>query len=187
MTQATQLNHHLLIAMPAMQDPNFNQSVTYICEHNAYGAIGIVINRPTQLRLKHIFTRLDILVNNQQANEIPLLAGGPVRQEQGFIIHRPIGQWRSSLEVASDIAITTSSDILEAIAQGEGPTELLIALGYAGWGASQLEKEMMGNTWLSCPATTELLFKVPFGQRWQFSAHSIGVNINNLSSDIGHA
>jgi putative transcriptional regulator len=187
MTDATFLSNHLLIAMPSLKDPTFNRSVTYICEHNQYGAVGIIINRPTNTPLSYILNHLKITADNQKIKEIPLLYGGPVQQSQGFIIHRPIGDWRSTLEVTEEIAITTSQDILEAIAHGKGPDDVLIALGYAGWEAEQLEQEIRDNSWLSCPATPELLFNIPFSERWKISASLLGVDFNQLSNEIGHA
>jgi len=186
MTEATFLNNQLLIAMPSLQDPNFNRSVTYICEHNQYGAVGIMINRPTDTYLSYILEHLKITADEQKVKEMPLLYGGPVQQSQGFIIHRPVGHWRSTLEISKDIAITTSQDILEAIAHGKGPEDVLIALGYAGWEAEQLEQEIRDNSWLNCPATPELLFNIPFSERWTISASLLGIDFNQLSSDVGH-
>lgn len=187
MTQATFLNNHLLIAMPSLQDPNFNRSVTLICEHNQYGAVGIIINRPMETPLDYILQHLKITSDNQKVREMPLLYGGPVQQSQGFIIHRPGGSWRSTLEISEDIAITTSQDILEAIAQGKGPDDVLVALGYAGWEADQLEQEIRANSWLNCPATPELLFNTPYSKRWTLAALLLGVDFNQLSGDVGHA
>lgn len=172
--------------MPSLQDPNFNRSVTYICEHNQYGAVGIIINRPTDTSLSYILKHLKITADDQKVKEMPLLYGGPVQQSQGFIIHRPVGRWRSTLEVSKDISITTSQDILEAIAKGQGPEDALIALGYAGWEAAQLEQEIRDNSWLSTPATPELLFNTPFSKRWTISASLLGIDFNQLSGDVGH-
>lgn len=187
MTKATFLNNHLLIAMPSLQDPHFNRSVTYICEHNQHGAVGIIINRPTNTSLSYILDHLKITADEQKVKEMPLLYGGPVQQNQGFIIHRPVGHWRSTLGITEDIAITTSQDILEAVAHGQGPDDILVALGYAGWGSEQLEQEIRNNSWLNCPATPELLFSAPFSERWTISASLLGINFNQLSSEVGHA
>lgn len=187
MNQDTSLRNHLLIAMPAMQDPSFHRSVTYICEHNEHGAIGIIINRPTTLQLKYVFKQMEINVEAKEADNIPLLFGGPIQQDRGFVLHRPVGTWNASLPVTDQVAITTSQDILQAIAKGEGPDNVLVALGYAGWGAKQLEKEMMSNSWLSCQADMDLLFSTPFRRRWEESAALMGVDLNTLSGDIGHA
>ncbi|MEE9451498.1 MAG: YqgE/AlgH family protein [Gammaproteobacteria bacterium] len=188
MDQESSLRNHLLIAMPAMRDPNFHHTVTYICEHNENGAIGIIINRPMTLQLQYIFDQMNISSSsNQTSGEAPVLFGGPIQHDRGFIIHRPAGHWNASLAVTEDIAITTSQDILQAIAKNEGPDDILVALGYAGWGAQQLEQEMLNNTWLSCPANMELLFETPFTQRWQGSGTLMGIDLNTLSGDAGHA
>jgi putative transcriptional regulator len=173
--------------MPAMDDPNFIQTVTYICEHNNTGALGIVINRPTTIRLTEILEQMDIHIDNQTVNDLPIFYGGPVHQERGFVIHRPFGEWRSSFATAEDIAVTTSRDILQAIAASEGPQKALIALGFAGWEEGQLEEELTKNIWLSCPADSKILFDTPYEIRWQAAASLLGVNISVISGDVGHA
>lgn len=181
------LTNHFLIAMPGLADPNFFQTVTYICNHNEKGAMGIVINRPTDINLGDILAQLDIEPSQSVNPDFQIFEGGPVQPEHGFVIHKPVGAWDSSLEVTSDIAISTSRDILKAIAHGDGPEHYLIALGYAGWGAGQLEQEMAENAWLSGPADDMILFEMESEKRWEAAAALLGVDLNLLSSEIGHA
>ncbi|WP_440996455.1 YqgE/AlgH family protein [Arhodomonas sp. SL1] len=181
------LTNHLLIAMPALADPNFAQSVTYLCEHSEEGALGIVINRPAGLRVGELLEHLDITVTDEGIADHPVYAGGPVQRERGFVLHRPVGSWEASRAVTDELAVTTSRDILEAIARGEGPEEWLLALGYAGWGAGQLEQELAENAWLNGPATPGLLFHQAPDERWRAAAALLGVDLNRLSSESGHA
>ncbi len=142
----TDLSNHFLIAMPGMDDPNFQRTVTYICEHNENGALGLVINRPMEnIQLGDVLSQMDILVQNIHVGSTPILYGGPVHQERGFVIHRPFGNWRSSFDTTDGIVVTTSKDILQAIAEERGPSEILVTLGYAGWNPGQLEKELAEN------------------------------------------
>jgi putative transcriptional regulator len=184
---ATFLTNHFLIAMPSLADPYFSQSVTYICEHNEKGAIGIVINHPLELNLVDVFKQMDIKSDNPGASEFPILCGGPMHPERGFVLHTPGGNWRSSLEMSSEISVTTSKDILVAIAQNEGPKNVVVSLGYANWTAGQLEKEIRDNLWLVCDANADVLFKLPFAERWRAALHLLGVDPHQLSSDAGHA
>ena len=190
--QAQYLNNHLLIAMPQMHDANFEKTVTLICEHNEEGALGIVINRPLSLSVRDVFEQFD-LECAETIGEEPTLMGGPVATERGFILHTQHEKknntihWDSSLQVSETIQVTTSQDILLAIASGHGPEKLYFALGYSGWEAGQLEEELKSNAWLLAPFNEEILFSLPFEQRWQAAANSIGVDLNNLSSDYGHA
>lgn len=181
------LTNHFLIAMPALRDLNFYRAVTYICEHNENGAVGIIINRPLEIKLEVALQQMHIEIKNEKFKDAHLLFGGPIQQERGFVIHRPHGQWRSSLKTSPEIAITTSQDILEAIAAGNGPEDAIIALGYAAWASNQLEQEMLNNSWLSCPADAEILFKVPQEDRWIMAVTKLGININHLSYQVGHA
>lgn len=181
------LTNHFLIAMPQLADPNFFHTVTYICEHNSDGALGIVINRPLEMRLGEIFTHMNIDGATAQAADLPVYLGGPVQQERGFVLHQPPGDWESSLRITDTIAVTTSRDVLAAIADGTGPKRALVALGYAGWGAGQLEQEMADNAWLSGPADARILFDLPDQQRWHAAAALLGVDLNLLSGDAGHA
>ncbi|HCB12213.1 MAG TPA: YqgE/AlgH family protein [Gammaproteobacteria bacterium] len=187
MIEPTYLTHQFLIAMPALADPNFFQTVTYISEHNASGALGLVINRPLNLTLDQLLAHLQVTANRPGLTAIPVYHGGPVQPEQGFVLHSPIGQWDATLRVTDDIGITTSRDILQAVARNEGPQHLLVALGYAGWGPGQLEREIAENAWLSVPADPDIMFNIPNEQRWLAAAALLGVDLNLLSSDAGHA
>ena len=182
-----QLANQFLIAMPSLADPNFSQTVTYMCDHNEDGAMGLVINRPLDLDIDALLLHLDIKDTRCSTGYIPIYQGGPVQTERGFVLHRDIGQWEASIEVSDDIALTMSQDIIEAIAHDEGPSNYLIALGYAGWGAGQLEEELAANAWLNGPADAAIIFELPVEQRWTASAKHLGVELNNLSTDVGHA
>ena len=151
MTQHASLKSQLLIAMPNLEDPNFSRTVTYICEHGEHGAMGIVLNRPTELRLSDILQHMKIDADTGPASDQIVFLGGPVEEERGFVLHTHTEPWDSTLTVDDTISITTSRDILEAMASGEGPAQTLVALGYAGWGAGQLEREIQENAWLSGP------------------------------------
>lgn len=187
MPNAGYLNNQLLIAMPGMADPNFSTTVTLICEHNSDGALGIVVNRPLGLNLGGLFEQLDVTSPDSAIRTRPVLDGGPVAKERGFVLHQPGDSFESSVAVSTDIQLTLSRDVLDALASGDGPDKSLVALGYAGWEAGQLETEMLDNTWLSVPATPELIFDVPFEKRWQSAANVLGIEISQLSTDAGHA
>ena len=181
------LNNQLLIAMPGMADPNFNSTVTLVCEHNADGALGIIINRPLELNLGGLFEQLDLTDADSAILARPVLDGGPVAKERGFVLHQPGDRFESSVAVSPDIQLTLSRDVLDAMAAGSGPDKSIVALGYAGWEAGQLEAEMLENTWLSVPASPELIFDVPFEDRWSTAAKVLGVDLTRLSPDAGHA
>ena len=187
MALATSLANHLLIAMPSLTDPNFKKSVIYVCEHQAQGTVGLIINRPMQYPLSLVFDQLQIQPIHAEQNSKPLLFGGPIQPERGFVIHRPFGEWRSSLALRDDVTVTTSNDIIRAIAQDHGPKDVLVTLGYVGWGENQLEQEVMDNIWLVCPCRPELLYDVPFEERWEYAGLTIGVHMNQLTSSVGHA
>jgi len=186
MSVKTYLNNQFLIAMPNLGDPNFFHTVTFICQHNADGALGIMINRPADMKLGDIFKQMDITPKHPESNNIPIFSGGPVQLERGFVIHSHGGDWDSTLKVSEQIALTTSRDILEAIAMDEGPEQAFIALGYAGWGEGQLEKELIANAWLNSPYQQNILFDLPAGQRWSAAAGQIGVDIKSLTTPAGH-
>ena len=181
------LTNQFLIAMPTMLDPNFSQSVTYVCAHNSDGAMGIVINRPLELMLSEVFSQMDIAVGESELSDQRIYQGGPVHKDRGFIIHNRSRSWESTIVVTDDLAVSTSRDILEAMSQGNGPKDTLVALGYAGWGAGQLEQEMSQNAWLSGPASAEIIFETPDSERWASAAAAMGVDLQSLSSDVGHA
>lgn len=181
-------SHQCLIAMPEMDDPRFAQTVTYIVRHDQDGAVGLVLNKPLQLSLPELLAevRLPVLAPLTRPEQ-PVLFGGPVSTEAGFVLHRNKGHWNSTLEVEDDLCVTSSRDILDAISQGKGPTVFQVVLGYAGWSAGQLEKEMADNAWLVCPADDGLLFDLPYELRWQAAAQKIGVDLSLLSAQVGHA
>ena len=183
----TWLTHHFLIAMPQLDDPNFFHTASYICEHNEEGAMGFIINRPLDLDLASALEQMNIRSENPLLSQTPVYYGGPVEVERGFVLHRPVSLWDSTLVVSEQIAITTSEDILASIASGEGPEQYLVVLGYAGWGPGQLEEELADNAWLSGPADPDIIFKTPFEQRWEKAALDLGIDLKCLSSDTGHA
>ena len=173
--------------MPGMLDPNFSTTVTLICEHNDDGALGIVINRPTTLKLGGLFEQLSVDDPDPDAAKNPVLAGGPVSTERGFVLHGPEHSYENTLAVSEEIRLTLSRDIIDALATGEGPDNALVALGYAGWEPGQLEGEMLANAWLNVPATAEIVFETPFAERWDSAARTLGIDIACMSSDAGHA
>lgn len=188
MSVYTSLRDHFLIAMPAMADPNFVHSVIYICEHSPEGAMGIVINLPLNIQLGDVLQNMNIDTNDEKVANTPVLAGGPLQQERGFVIHRPDQEhWESSLALTQNISITTSKDILLAIANHKGPKDIVVALGYAGWESGQLEREIAQNSWLCGPADPQVLFGVTPENRWHAAGALLGIDMNCVSSDVGHA
>ncbi len=192
MSDKFSLCNHFLIAMPSLNDPNFEQSVSYICEHNDEGAMGVVINRPTSLTFANLCEQLEIEITDTDTVSYPVFDGGPVETERGFILHSPLGEWENTLAVTKDIGLTMSQDIMQAIAEGydtnnKPPEHFIITLGYAGWSKDQIEDEISENVWLNVPASKEILFHTPVEQRWTAAAASLGINLQQLSTDIGHA
>jgi len=187
MSEPASLRNHFLIAMPALADPNFAHTVTFLCEHNEEGALGIIFNRPLELTLGEVLAHMQIEPSASVDISVPVFFGGPVQPERGFVLHSPPGEWSSSLSITEDIALTTSRDVITAIAHGEGPKHYLLALGYAGWGGGQLEHEMADNAWLSGPADPRLLFETPVEERWEAAAALLGIDLHLLSSETGHA
>jgi len=187
MSFSTTLANHFLIAMPALQDPNFSRTVTYVCEHTDQGAMGIVINRPMEIRLGEVLTQLDIQSLDQSVLDTTVYLGGPVQPDRGFVLHTDGESYDSTLSITPEISVTTSRDVLEAIADGHGPAQTFIALGYAGWAGGQLEAEMSANSWLSGPADQNIIFRLPSGERWRAAANLLGVDLNLLSAEAGHA
>jgi len=181
------LTNQLLIAMPGMADPNFSTTVTLICEHNDEGVLGIVINRPLGLTLSGLFEQLDVNDPDSQAAEHPVLMGGPVGPERGFVLHSPGSSYENTLEVSDQIHLTLSRDVIDAMANGDGPEQSLVALGYAGWEPGQIENEMLTNSWLNVPASPAIVFDMAFNERWMAAAQTLGIDINQISPDAGHA
>ena len=188
MTELKSLQNHFLVAMPSLDDPYFSRSLIYVCEHNAEGAMGIVVNQPSTMNVKQLLEQTDkaLMVSDDKAEQI-VLAGGPVNQERGFVLHSSQKEWASSLKLAPGVMVTTSKDILTAIANDEGPDDVLIALGYAGWTAGQLEKEMQENAWLTIEADEEILFNTPMRKKWQATVNKLGVDVWQLAPGAGHA
>jgi len=182
------LTNHFLIAMPDMVDPYFSATLSLICEHNTEGAMGFIVNRPMDLHAADLFEQQDIEFDPaSQFAGLPLHMGGPVQQEQGFILHSGEKSWETTLTVSDDFKITSSRDIIADIAAGEGPDNFIILLGYAGWGAGQLETEILANSWLTSESDPEIVFKLPIEQRWHAAANSLGIDLNLISTDSGHA
>ncbi|MDN4501492.1 YqgE/AlgH family protein [Alteromonadaceae bacterium BrNp21-10] len=178
------LENHFLIAMPSLQDPYFERSVTYICEHNEHGAMGIVINQPAGMTVKELLkhTEIDGPIDEKKG-ECIVVAGGPVNQDRGFILHSPKAGYSGSMEINSEIMVTTSKDILEDIGNDNSPHKTVVALGYAGWSAGQLEEEIQQNSWLVVESDAELLFDVPIHKKWEAAVHKLGIDVWQLSSD----
>lgn len=186
-TTSVNLTHHFLIAMPGMVDPNFSRSLTYICEHNENGALGLVVNRPTDMTLSRLFKSLALPLTSRRLAKAPVLNGGPVQTDRGFVLHHPVGEWKSTLPVSSGVALTTSMDILEAVAAGAGPAKLLLTMGYSGWSAGQLEQEILQNAWLTVQAEERILFELPAEERMAAAMSLLGVDYARLSETAGHA
>lgn len=185
--ESINLTHHFLIAMPNMADPHFVNSLTYICEHNQNGALGLVINKPIDMTLSSLFEQIRIPLSDQQLRLLPVHFGGPVQIDRGFVLHQPAGNWQSTLTINSEIALTTSKDILEAVGRGEGPSKVLVTLGYAGWSAGQLEQELGQNAWLTVQADPSVIFDLPVENRLPAAVKLLGIDISRLSDNVGHA
>jgi putative transcriptional regulator len=182
----TPLANQLLVALPTLADPNFSRSVTLLCQHDEQGALGVMVNRPSEYTLGEVFSQMGIGSDDQALCSRRVLAGGPVHPERGFVLHDGRA-WDSSLAIADDLYLTTTRDVLEAMDAGEGPRAATIALGCAGWGAGQLEFELAENSWLTAPADRELLFALPLEERWQAAASRIGVDFARMADYSGHA
>lgn len=178
---------HFLIAMPALTEGFFAHSLTYVCDHSENGAMGLVINRPMDLNLVDVLEHLKIEGLRTQRTD-PVMAGGPVHTDRGFVLHRPgEREWQSTLHLTDEVALTTSRDILEAIAHNEGPDHILVALGYAGWSAGQLEDELAANTWLTLPADAGIIFNTPYEKRLDAAAAKLGIDLALMAPGAGHA
>ena len=177
----------MLIAMPGMVDGNFAGSVTLMCQHNDEGAIGITINRLSDYTLGEILGQLQLDCGDEGVRNLPVLEGGPVSPDRGFVLHTPVKGYESSLQVNDDIMVTTSRDVLSDIAEGKGPGKFIVALGYAGWGGGHLENEMLSNAWLSVSADTDIVFDLPVPSRFDEALNRLGVRIDMLHTEAGHA
>lgn len=178
---------HFLIAMPNMTDPNFAGTLTYICDHGEQGALGVVVNRPIDLTMQALFEQIGLDLDDALLQRLPVYYGGPVQVERGFVLHRPVGEWNSTLSVNERVGLTTSKDILEATARRAGPEQILVTLGYAGWGPGQLEDEIKQNAWLTVAASLEVIFELPPEERLAAAMQLLGIDLAMLSENVGHA
>jgi putative transcriptional regulator len=185
--QKVNLTQHFLIAMPNMVDPNFAKSLTFICEHNDQGALGVVVNRPTEMNLHALLEQVSISPDSDEFKSVAVHFGGPVQVDRGFVLHTPVGTWQSTLAVGPEIGLTTSKDILQAVARGEGPSQMLVTLGYAGWAPGQLEHELAQNAWLTVQAKREVIFDLPAEERLPAAMSLLGIDYAKLSDTAGHA
>ncbi|WP_420468736.1 YqgE/AlgH family protein [Panacagrimonas sp.] len=184
---ASTLKNQFLVAMPGLEDENFRQTVSLLCEHNDSGAIGLVINRPTDLTLTAMLDQMGVAHESMDAVDHVVFWGGPVQPERGFVVHREPGGWESCMPIGNELFITTSRDVLAAIGEGRGPKEFLVTLGYAGWGAGQLEDEILQNSWLNTPVDRQVLFHLPARNRWQSATRLLGLDVTQIGSGAGHA
>ena len=187
MPESTPLTNQLLIAMPAMRDPNFARGVTFLCQHGEDGAMGLMINRLSEYRLGDVLAQMNMHSEIAHVIDAPVLIGGPVQPERGFVLHTPNGDWESSFRISDHVSVTTSRDILIAIAAGNGPARAVVTLGYSGWNPGQLEQELCENHWLTAPMSEQILFETPLEDRWEAAAGLVGVNLLQLASYAGHA
>ncbi|MSQ53937.1 MAG: YqgE/AlgH family protein [Betaproteobacteria bacterium] len=181
------LTNHFLIAMPNMADPHFSKTLTYVCEHNDNGALGVVVNRPFGLTLKALYERLSLKLRDSELADAPIYFGGPVQTDRGFVLHVPAGNWQSTLRVHDTLGLTTSKDILEAVGRGEGPAKLLVTLGYAGWSPGQIESEITQNAWLTVEAQDAIIFDLPAEERLPAAMELLGIDFARLADVAGHA
>ncbi len=183
----TDLTNQFLIAMPDMADPNFGGTVVFVAEHSAKGALGLVINRPMEIDLATLFERIDLKLEIAPLASSPVFYGGPVQMDRGFVLHEPVGAWNSTVTVGGELGLTSSKDVLEAVATGGGPRRMLVTLGYAGWGPGQLEDEISRNAWLTVPADAGLIFDTPAEQRFAAAFRLLGIDPAFLATSAGHA
>jgi putative transcriptional regulator len=194
MSDASRINltNQFLIAMPGMSDPTFAGSVIYLCEHTEKGALGLVINKPVDIKLKNLFEKVELSLTRDDIADAPVYFGGPVQTERGFVLHEKQSSdgspYNSTLSIAGGVLeMTTSKDVLEALAEGAGPKKLLVTLGYSGWGAGQLEDELSRNGWLTVDADPAIIFDTPIEQRYDRAVSLLGIDPRMLSQEAGHA
>ena len=185
--QVSNFTNQFLIAMPSLRDPSFSQTVAYICAHNEEGAMGLVINRPADCELGEILAQMQMKADNRSISKSPVYQGGPVHTDRGFVLHEPGSQWGSSINVSESLDVTTSRDILHAISESTGPQNFLIALGYAGWSAGQLEEEIKENVWLNVLADPDIIFNTPCDLRWSSATALLGIDHYQISTGFGNA
>ena len=181
------LTDHFLIAMPAMEDPCFSKSLIYVAEHNEQGALGVMVNRPIDMTLDALLHKIDMPCDSEDLPSFPVFFGGPVQMDRGFVLHRPLGNWQSTLAVNGDIGLTTSRDVLQSLGHANHPRDMVIALGYSGWGSGQLEHELAENCWLTVAASPHILFELPYEHRFSSALELLGIDLANLAEQAGHA
>ncbi|MCK5896766.1 MAG: YqgE/AlgH family protein [Cocleimonas sp.] len=186
-TEMLSLKNHLLIAMPNTHDATFDRTVTLVCVNDSKGSFGITINRPTNITVGDVFKKLNLSTDNTDLSQQKAFSGGPLGSAQGFVLHDTDRRWESTMIISEDLAVTSSRDILHDIIKGNGPTNFLLTLGCNNWNPQQLEEEMMSNAWLTCPVKNSILFELPYQQRWEAAANSLGVNLSLMSTEVGHA
>lgn len=187
MTTRINLTAHFLIAMPAMEDPYFSKTLVFIAEHNDQGALGVIVNRPIDMSLSTLFQRIEQPFVPGKLDNLPVLFGGPIQTDRGFVLHRPLGAWQSTLAIDREIGLTTSRDVLQSVALAGQPSDMVVTLGYAGWAGGQLEHELSQNAWLTVPADPRILFELPFEERLPSALELLGVDLANLAGQAGHA
>jgi len=187
MSEGNSLSNHLLVAMPSLADSTFAHSVTLICEHSDRGALGIVLNKPLDMKLGEVLSQMKLESSDIRVGEQAVLSGGPVHSDRGLVLHRPGGSWDSTHRISENVQVTTSRDVLAAIARGTGPQDAFIALGYASWDAGQLEREMSDNAWVTVPMNERIVYELPFEQRWAAAWQLLGVDSARVSLVAGHA
>lgn len=187
MDESAWLSNQLLVAMPSLADSNFEHTVTLICEHSERGALGIVLNKPMNMKLGDVLTQMKMEPEHAAVGERPVLRGGPVNMDRGFVLHRPGGDWDSTHRVSDSVQVTTSRDVLSAMARGAGPQDAFIALGYAAWEGGQLERELLDNSWLTVPMNDRIVFELPYAERWAAAWQSLGIESSRVSLAAGHA
>ncbi|KAF4516571.1 hypothetical protein B566_EDAN003318 [Ephemera danica] len=181
------LTDNFLIAMPALEDHYFSNALVYICEHNENGALGIIVNRPIDLDLAGLLEKIDIKLENNQLSSLPVYFGGPVQLDRGFVLHRPVGAWQSTLVINEEVGLTSSRDVLASVGRAGQPSEIIVTLGYAGWDSGQLESELAQNSWLTVPAEPDILFDLPPEERLHAAMLKLGISFAQLSDVAGHA
>ena len=181
------LTDNFLIAMPALEDPYFSNSLVYVCEHNENGALGIIVNRPIDMNLAGLLEKIDIKLEAEALADLPVYFGGPVQLDRGFVLHRPVGKWQSTLAVNGDVGLTSSRDVLASVGSAGLPSEIIVTLGYAGWSAGQLEDEIAQNAWLTVAAKPSILFDLPPEERLPAAMQKLGISFSQLSDVAGHA
>jgi putative transcriptional regulator len=187
MQMQNNLTNQYLLATPNIQDPLFASSIVYMCQHSKEGSMGVVINHLADQTLQNIFEQLEIECDDQDILNTQVFIGGPVQLQQGFVLHTPLGNWDKTMPVGDEIYLTSSRDILEAIAHNKGPREFLVLLGFSGWAAGQLEKELQENSWLTAKASAIITYNQDIDQKWQMAFDTLGFNLDKLSPVTGNA